>query len=110
VADTILPDVERALDVHAQVVGDEYVQEYQGDSAEGSPPDRRLTGGVKNVPGLPEVQAARRRVAPQKPDGHSTERRAGSHCCSVRRGDGDAPSTRRRSSVFRHPRGGVHHR
>jgi integrase len=110
VADTILPDVERALDVHAQVVGDEYVQEYRGDSAEGSPPDRRLTGEAKNVPGRPEVQAARRRVAPQEPDGHSIERHAGSHYCSVRRGDGDAPSTQRHSGVFRHPRGGVHHR
>jgi hypothetical protein len=41
VAASILPEAERASGVHAQVVGAEYIQEYQGDRAGSSPPDRR---------------------------------------------------------------------
>src|SRR5215813_10289442 len=64
-------------------------------------------GGVKNVLARPVVQASHRRVAPQGPDGHSTERRVESHYCSARRGDGGVLSTQRHSGVFRHPHGGV---
>jgi integrase len=109
VASAILPEAERAYSVHTQAVGSEHVQGYQGDTGRSSPPDRRLRGGTKTVPGRPALQTARRHVALQEPDGHSTKRHGESHYCSVRRGDDGAPSTRRHSSVSRHPRGGVYH-